>query len=118
MIKTLVLLIAAHAIADFFLQPNSLVRRKEKNAYLLIHAFIHAAVAYVALQAWSCWQAPLYIFQVHALIDAVKRRRNDTAAAYVLIETLLSFSLAIALASATKWAREQPCVNGQVTSAA
>jgi hypothetical protein len=87
MIKAFVLLIAAHAIADFFLQPNWLVKRKEKNAYLLLHALIHAAVAYAALQAWSGWQAPLSIFLIHALIDALKRCRDDTAAAFLIDQT-------------------------------
>jgi hypothetical protein len=82
--KLVIVLIAAHAVSDFFLQPDWLVKRKEKTGYLLIHALIHATVAYVALQAWMWWQAPLLILLVHAVIDAVKRRRHDTATAFVV----------------------------------
>lgn len=81
--KLILVLISTHAIADFFLQPDRLVRRKDKTGYLLFHAAIHAALTYVALQSWACWQAPLYVLLVHALIDFIKQRRNDTAVTFI-----------------------------------
>jgi hypothetical protein len=75
-------MVAAHMIGDFPLQPNWLVGRKKNAGYLFLHALIHAGIAYLALQAWACWQAPALIFVVHALIDAIKRRSPDTAASF------------------------------------
>lgn len=75
-------LFAAHFLADFPLQPDWMVQRKKKAGYLLLHALIHAVIAYLALQAWACWQAPALVFLMHALIDAVKRRAPDTAASF------------------------------------
>ena len=81
--KVAAVLIAAHAIADFGLQPEWLVRKKKKVGYLLLHALIHAALTYVMLQAWILWQVPLFILVMHTLIDFVKVKWNrDMAAAF------------------------------------
>lgn len=82
--KLLAVLIAAHMIGDFLLQPDWMAERKRRSGYLLLHALIHAALAYVALQKWACWQASALVFVIHALIDAVKKRSPDTAAAFVV----------------------------------
>ena len=92
--KLVILLIAAHFIADFFLQPDWMVFRKKKAKYLLFHGAIHAAVAYVALQAWSCWQVPLFILLFHALIDSMKRRNEDTVAVFLIDQALHIIALA------------------------
>jgi hypothetical protein len=80
--KLLAVMIAAHMIGDFPLQPNWLVGRKKNAGYLFLHALIHAGIAYLALKAWACWQAPALIFLLHAPIDAIKRRSPDTAASF------------------------------------
>jgi len=81
--KVFVVLLAAHLLADFLLQPGWLIARKHRNSFLLLHALIQAALSYLFLQAWSCWQLPLYIFLFHALIDFGKRNLKDTAAAFI-----------------------------------
>jgi hypothetical protein len=83
--KLAAVLVAAHAIADFFLQPDSLVKNKEQPFFLLLHAAIHAVLTYVLLQAWMCWQAPLFIFVAHAAIDFIKQRSGkDSAKAFTI----------------------------------
>jgi len=82
--KTLAVLICAHAIADFLLQPGWLAERKRKCGYLLLHASIHAVVAYLALQAWRCWELPAVILLTHALIDSIKQRQNDSVTLFVV----------------------------------
>jgi hypothetical protein len=84
MSRTIALLIAAHFIADFALQPDWLVKRKRVIVFLALHAFMHAAVTYALFQSWGCWQLPLAVFFVHFLIDAVKIRCPDTAAAFAV----------------------------------
>lgn len=82
--KIAAILISAHVIGDFLLQPDKLVARKARPEYLLLHSAIHAALAYVALQAWQCWQAPLAVLLIHGLIDRVKVGQKDTATAFAL----------------------------------
>ena len=89
-----VILIAIHAIADFFLQTDELARRKRKLRYLLLHTLIHAALTYLILQAWACWQAPLFVFVFHLLIDCIKQRsQGDTAGAFVADQAVHTLSL-------------------------
>jgi hypothetical protein len=92
--KVAAVLIAAHIIADFGLQTDSLIKRKQKIGFLLIHAAIHAALTYVLLQAWTGWQAPLLVFIMHNLIDLGKQyRRSDTATAFAVDQTAHILSL-------------------------
>jgi len=79
------ILIAAHVFADFFLQTDRIVRGKKHLHYLIFHAALHAAASYFVLQAWQCWQAPLFILPMHALIDFVKQRcRRHTTTAFIV----------------------------------
>jgi len=84
--KLAVLLVAAHALADFSLQPDGLARRKKNCRFLLLHAAIHAALTYGILQAWTCWQAPLLVFVAHAAIDAAKQRFGKDSATDFLVD--------------------------------
>ncbi len=85
MIKIALLLVAAHAIVDFALQPDWLVRRKGRFPFLVLHSAVHAILAYLILQNWACWQAPLFIFLVHGLIDLIKQRQEmETATAFAV----------------------------------
>lgn len=94
--KLAAILIASHAIADFSLQPDELVRRKKEPAFLLLHTFLHAMLAYLLLQVWSCWQAPAFIFAVHTLIDFAKQRLGkDTATVFVADQVLHLLSLGV-----------------------
>ncbi len=98
--KLVIVLIAVHAIADFSLQPTWLAERKRKFGYVSLHAFIHAAVAYAALQAWHCWQAPVFILLFHALVDSIKQRHKDTVAVFLVdqaLHILALLALAVAL---------------------
>ena len=84
MAKMLFLIMAAHLIGDFLLQPDWLAEQKKSKAwYLLLHAAFHGALAYIVFQAWGCWQLPCLVFVVHALIDTIKKRAPDTAVAFV-----------------------------------
>ncbi len=77
--KYIAVLFAAHFIADFLLQPDSLVNKKSNPFYLIIHAVIHALVAYVLLQNWTGWLVPLLVFVFHIAIDYVKQVKTGGA---------------------------------------
>jgi hypothetical protein len=92
--KLVAALIATHAIADFFLQPGSLVRRKGRMGFLFAHAAFHAVATYAVLQAWAFWQAPAFVFLLHALIDFLKQRcGKDSAAVFVVDQAFHILSL-------------------------
>ncbi len=71
-----VLLILAHLLGDFILQPDSWVVHKEKNKaksiYLYIHVFIHAALTFLFLWNLKLWWVVLIIGVTHYIIDAAK----------------------------------------------
>lgn len=94
MIKIALLLVAAHAIVDFALQPDWLVRRKGRFPFLVLHSAVHAILTYLILQNWACWQAPLFIFLVHGLIDLIKQRQEmETATAFAVDQACHLLSL-------------------------
>ena len=83
--KIAAVLIATHVVADLILQTDDLVQHKNKLGFLLLHAAIHAVCTYIVLQAWTCWQAPLFVLIVHSLIDFVKQRfKKATATAFIV----------------------------------
>ncbi len=95
--KIAALLIAAHALGDFALQPSWMVARKRQFFYLLLHAGAHAGIVYLILQRWSCWQGPLFVFFLHALIDWLKMRLPDRTLWFV-VDQMAHFASLLALA--------------------
>lgn len=72
----LVKLILAHLIGDFFLQPTSWVKEKEKKKLkspkLYLHVLIHIALLFLILWDVSKWPLILIIGLSHFIIDALK----------------------------------------------
>jgi hypothetical protein len=91
--KIAALLIAAHAFGDFALQPDWLAARKRQLGYLLLHLSLHAVVVYLILQLWTCWQAPLFVFVLHGLIDSIKQRLPDSTKWFVFDQVAHFISL-------------------------
>ena len=91
--KIAALLLSAHALGDFALQPAWLIARKQRFLFLLLHAAIQAGLVYLLLQAWSCWPAPLFVFLAHALIDWLKLRLPHTTSWFVIDQLAHAASL-------------------------
>ncbi|HOE34863.1 MAG: DUF3307 domain-containing protein [Chloroflexi bacterium] len=85
MLKPLGVLILAHLLADFVLQPESLIALKLKkhkqgkfwNSGIFWHSVVHLAVSAALLILWGAWSRPaLYAvgcaFAAHYLIDRFK----------------------------------------------
>jgi len=84
MAETFLILLTAHLIADFPLQPDLTIRRKRRFMVLLAHAAIVTIVAIVLLGGWPI--IPLLILiGTHIVMDAIK--------AYFLPDTLRTFLL-------------------------
>lgn len=77
--KYLAVLIAAHFIADFLLQPDGLINKKSNPFYLIFHSLIHALVSYLLLQDWTGWLVPLLVFVLHIIIDFIKQVKTGGA---------------------------------------
>lgn len=75
--KIAAILIAAHFIADYFLQPDKMVRNKRLPLMLILHGAIHAGTTWLLLQLWHNWQAPLSVFLLHTIIDLIKQRQGE-----------------------------------------
>jgi hypothetical protein len=76
MTATLAALVFAHALADFMLQTNEMVRRKKEPRVLLLHVGIVAAVSWLALGLAPAALAPVaLVAATHLAIDAYKVHR-------------------------------------------
>ena len=74
-------LLAAHLLADFTLQPRAWVVRKQArrlDPILAAHAAIAGILGYLLLARWGLWWLPLYLFLGHAVLDALKPRRDSS----------------------------------------
>jgi len=72
--KIAAVLIAAHVLGDFVFQPDFIAQNKRQPLVLLLHAAIHALLAWLLLQSWHCWRVPVFVMIAHAAIDLVKQR--------------------------------------------
>ena len=89
--KYIAVLFAAHFIADFLLQPDSLVDKKGNPFHLIIHAAIHGLLSYLLLQSWTEWLVPLLVFAFHLFIDNIKQAKTggrDSAKVMVIDQAL------------------------------
>ncbi len=72
----LIKLILAHLIGDFFLQPDSWVKEKEKRKLkspkLYLHVLIHIVLLFIILWDLSQWPIILIVGLSHFAIDALK----------------------------------------------
>ena len=79
---TFIMLLAAHLLADFTLQPDALIKRKRNVLYLGLHMLIVAGVAVLILGGFP-WLLLGILVVTHLIMDAIK--------VYILGDTLFSF---------------------------
>lgn len=86
-------LLIAHLIGDFFLQPRSWVkdrnRKHFRSAKLYLHALIHAALAWLVLWDIKHWDVALIIFISHLLIDLGKSYQQGRNTLWFIIDQAL-----------------------------
>lgn len=86
-------LFLAHIIGDFFIQPGSWVRDKERNklssAYLYIHVLIHFIL--ILLITGGLWMVAVNIALLHLVIDSVKllAQKGNTKRVWFFIDQFL-----------------------------
>jgi hypothetical protein len=69
-------LLLAHLIGDFFIQPDSWIKAKEKNKIrsyqLYLHAFLHGCLMMLFVFDWSYLKWAALLAFIHLVIDALK----------------------------------------------
>lgn len=71
-----------------------MVNNKQQPGVLILHAAIHALTTYLFLQTWQCWQAPVSVFALHAIIDLIKLRDSrEPVATFIADQTAHVVSL-------------------------
>jgi len=94
----LIKIIIAHLIGDFFLQPNSWVKDKErkklKSSKLYLHVLVHIGLIFVVFLSFNVWKIALSIGALHLLIDALKSifQTNKNARILFFVDQVLHFS--------------------------
>ncbi|MGP1465560.1 DUF3307 domain-containing protein [Prevotella koreensis] len=92
-ILILIKLLAAHIIGDFFLQTDTICKGKSSKdgkriIYLAIHSGINAALAYILVGMWECYQIPVIVFFTHYIIDIIKSSVNSNSTRTFIIDQL------------------------------
>ncbi|MEN0000960.1 MAG: DUF3307 domain-containing protein [Pseudomonadota bacterium] len=85
-LQTFAMLLLAHAVADFSLQPDWMVARKKEPAIFLLHILIVFVLSVIALG--GALELALFVAGSHLVIDAVKNwalsaKLSATAAAFI-----------------------------------
>ena len=99
--KLLIILILAHLIGDFLLQPYAWVKHKETRRWrswvLYVHAFIHSLL--VAILWWVDWYLLASVFVIHLFIDGLKSQFQTptTKRQFFFYDQLLHFISLIGL---------------------
>ncbi len=94
--KIAAILISAHFMADFLLQPDKMVHNKRLPLMLILHGAIHAGTSWLLLQLWQNWQIPLSVFTLHTIIDLFKQRQGEeSVTSFITDQTAHLFSLTL-----------------------
>ncbi|MEC9486095.1 MAG: DUF3307 domain-containing protein [Prosthecochloris sp.] len=92
------LLVSAHIIGDFALQPKFMAENKQKPVVLLLHAAIHATLAWALCLCWTCWIIPVSIFIAHGVIDLLKQRNGMKPSTSFIIDQIAHIIFLLLLA--------------------
>lgn len=99
MTETLLILLAAHVLADFALQPARLLRRKREPGFLLLHVGIVTAVAALLLGG-----GPLMLLGMlaltHLAMDAIKAHALPHGLSAFALDQLVHLGVLVGLAAA------------------
>lgn len=94
----LIKLIIAHLTGDFFLQPSSWVKDKErkklKSTKLYLHVAVHVTLIFIVFFSFNVWKTALTIGVIHLIIDALKSifQTNKNARILFFADQVLHFS--------------------------
>ena len=86
--QILVPLLAAHFLADFILQTDEDVKRKQSVLVFVKHIVLVTLLSYLLAGNWYCYTIPLVILFSHASIDLLKKTIKKDSLTIFLIDRL------------------------------
>jgi TM2 domain-containing membrane protein YozV len=99
MYETLLLLLVAHLVADFPLQPDWMIRRKRHPAMLVLHGLVVVGTAALALGGWPV-TVLLILVGTHLAMDAVKVYALGNSLGSFILDQAVHLAVIVALAAA------------------
>jgi len=99
---TLLKLLLAHLLGDFFLQPSSWVVEKEKKKLksfkLYWHVLIHTVLIFLVFRSFEVWRIALVVGITHFVIDSIKLiyQREKTKSLWFFMDQFLHLLVILA----------------------
>lgn len=97
LIQILVPLLTAHFLADFILQTDEDVKRKQSILVFGKHIVLVTLLSYLLVGNWSDFTIPAVIFISHSLIDLIKRTIKRDSITIFLIDQFAHLVVIVAL---------------------
>jgi hypothetical protein len=97
LIQILVPLLTAHFLADFILQTDEDVKRKQSILVFGKHIVLVTLLSYLLVGGWNCFTTPLVILISHSLIDLIKRTIKRDSITIFLIDQFAHLFVILAL---------------------
>lgn len=104
---TLLKLLLAHILGDFFFQPDAWVKEKElkklTSPKLYFHVIIHILLIFLIFFSLKVWLSAIVIGVLHLLIDALKLlyQKPKTKQAWFFIDQFLHLAVIVCYVAAT-----------------
>jgi len=95
--QILVPLLAAHFLADFILQTDEDVKRKQSILVFSKHIVLVTLLSYLFVGSWHCFTIPLVILVSHAVIDLLKKTIKKDSITIFLIDQVAHYLVIIGL---------------------
>jgi hypothetical protein len=97
LIQILVPLLTAHFLADFILQTDEDVKRKQSIFVFGKHIVLVTLLSYLFVGSWKCFTIPLVILISHTLIDQIKRTIKKDSITIFLVDQFTHLFVILAL---------------------
>jgi hypothetical protein len=96
-IQVLTPLLTAHFLADFILQTDEDIKRKQSILVFGKHILLVTLLSYLLLGSWYCFIVPLVILISHAIIDVLKRKIKSDSLLTFLVDQASHYLVIIGL---------------------
>ena len=82
--RLFVVLVCAHILGDFLFQTKKMAQNKNRVSVLFLHSAIHGILVYFLVAQLQLWSLVLLVFVVHAVVDFVKQKNQETLRVFVI----------------------------------
>jgi len=96
-IQILIPLLTAHFLADFILQTDEDVKRKQSILVFGKHIVLVTLISYLLVGSWGCFTIPLIIFISHTLFDQIKRTIKKDSLTIFLVDQIAHYLVILGL---------------------